>query len=272
MKNRRQLVLLCVAFALSSCITRDAFVTEPSLMRASGTLTTDDSALPPPSDVQPVEIVENASADHFTFNSTMDHVARVMGTPSRTVDVGNEVWWYYGYSQITFRNGRVAEWGNTANNLKVKIKTSAPQADYFTQGATMDQVVAAMGTPTRTAMVGNEIWWHYGYSQITFKHGRVSEWANTQKNLKVRWCDSNSLSPSSNEHGPSASSVIGNSSLPRLSLPSQVRSSPYVPTLGVGYVTPHYRSGGFVQGYFRKNGTYVSPHYRSGGSVRGHSR
>lgn len=276
-----RLALAFVLLGLLASCTTPVAQTAPHPYRPAGTQYLSDEPLPTASPSQ--EAAAQTDLDHpdyFTLGSTMNHVAKVMGTPSRTADIGDEVWWYYRYSQITFRGGKVAEWSNSANNLKVRLGTSAPAADYFTQGATTDQVIAVMGTPTRTATIGDEVWWYYSYSQITFKHGRVSSWSNSANNLKVRWSESDAAFASSSDSGSSSTTLPARPytssssgySLPRLPSVSPSRSYLYTPSFSDGYVDPHYRSGGYVRGYTRKDGTYVSPHYRSGGRVRGFSR
>jgi outer membrane protein assembly factor BamE (lipoprotein component of BamABCDE complex) len=225
------------------------------------------------------------SADYFTLGSTMDHVASVMGAPTRTNEFLDEMWWYFRYSRVTFQNGLVSEWDNTSNNLKVKLATSSPAKDYFTQGSTQDEVIAVMGTPTRTNKFLDEMWWYYRYSRVTFKDGRVAEWDDTSNNLKVRWTDhaggiasvpKTAIIQSGSALSPSSGYTSRLPILPRLPslprIPSSSRSYLYSPSFSDGYVDPHYRSGTSVRGYFRKDGTYVSPHYRSGGRVGGFSR
>jgi outer membrane protein assembly factor BamE (lipoprotein component of BamABCDE complex) len=233
---------------------------------------------PQPS-LAPLPNAEPDTGDHFTLGSSMNHVASVMGTPTSTNQIGDEIWWYFRYSRVTFRDGRVAEWNDTGNNLKVKLATSSPAKEYFKQGSTQDDVIAVMGTPTSTNKIGDETWWYYRYSRVTFRDGRVAEWNDTGNNLKVRWSDqvgsiASAPSPAPVSSGavslPSSSYRGGGLSWPRLSSPS--RSYLYSPSYSDGYVDPHYRSGGSVRGYIRKDGTYVSPHYRSGGRVRGFSR
>jgi hypothetical protein len=65
--------------------------------------------------------------------------------------------------------------------------TQVMPKDYFTIGSSMNEVASIMGTPSRVDNVLDAVWWHYGYSRIVFRQGRVTEWDNTSGNLKVRW-------------------------------------------------------------------------------------
>jgi outer membrane protein assembly factor BamE (lipoprotein component of BamABCDE complex) len=218
---------------------------------------------------------QESAKDYFTLGSDMNHVASVMGTPTRTDKLFSETWWYYHYSKVVFRESRVAEWSNRSGNLKVHIVPPLVNTDFFTQGSKPDEVVAAMGTPTEIHTLFNEIWWYYRYSKVVFRDGRVSEWDNRSDNLKVRWSDSQGKPA---ESPPTKADSSLGSVMPRGSvyLPSSsgtLRSpSLYLPKLSDGFVDPHYRSGTSVRGYFRKDGTYVSPHYRSGSRIGGFSR
>jgi hypothetical protein len=59
--------------------------------------------------------------------------------------------------------------------------------DFFTVGSSMDEVASLMGTPSSISHALDEVWWYYGMSRIAFRNGRVFEWDNYEKNLKVRW-------------------------------------------------------------------------------------
>jgi hypothetical protein len=59
--------------------------------------------------------------------------------------------------------------------------------ESFTIGSSMDDVASLMGTPSTISNYGDTVYWHFGLSSVTFTHGRVSEWANYDNNLKVRW-------------------------------------------------------------------------------------
>ena len=81
---------------------------------------------PSPPQSAPVAATPEQPKDYFTLGSTMDEVASLMGTPQTVNNLYNEVWWYYGYSKVTFKQGRVTEWDNNANNLKVRWSASTP--------------------------------------------------------------------------------------------------------------------------------------------------
>lgn len=66
------------------------------------------------------------SEDYFTIGSTEKEVIRVMGDPT-SIEKTFEFKTYYYYvgiefSTVGFENGRVAEYRNTAKNLKVKMR------------------------------------------------------------------------------------------------------------------------------------------------------
>jgi hypothetical protein len=124
----------------------------------------------------------SVSRNYFTIGSSKEEVQAVQGTP--TSIVGDT--WYYGYSTVSFYNGKVRGYSDTSRNLRVKM---APQigseskltSDYFTLGSTKDDVLAVQGTPT--SIVGDT--WYYSYSTISFYNGRVRGYSNTSKNLRV---------------------------------------------------------------------------------------
>jgi hypothetical protein len=117
----------------------------------------------------------------FTLGSTPNEVLLVQGTPTR-IDVQS---WFYGFSEIRFKNGRVANYDNYFGNLRVRIlpsdsyRSTSP-GDYFTVGSSTDEVLAVQGTPT--SIQGNL--WFYQLSNILFRDGRVRYVVNTGGNLR----------------------------------------------------------------------------------------
>jgi len=133
------------------------------------------------------------SGDYFTVGSSKDEVLQAQGNPTginKYEEMGEEVW-SYGFSTVTFKNGRVSEYSNTGRNLKAKMTTSnksQSNTEYFTVGSSKDEVLQAQGNPTginKYEEMGEEVW-SYGFSTVTFKNGRVSEYSNSSRNLKVR--------------------------------------------------------------------------------------
>lgn len=61
-------------------------------------------------------------SNYLTIGSTKSDVVRIQGTPNTITkfDSWGEEWWFYGYSKITLKNGRVHEWNNHGN-LKVRM-------------------------------------------------------------------------------------------------------------------------------------------------------
>ena len=116
----------------------------------------------------------------FTLGSTVDEVLTVQGTPTRIE--GNR--WYYGFSEILFRDGRVSSFDNFFGNLRIQILPSDPSilpntGGTFTVGSTRDEVLAIEGTPM--SIQGN--FWFYRSSSILFRDGRVEHVSNSGGDL-----------------------------------------------------------------------------------------
>ncbi len=123
-------------------------------------------------------------SDHsafFTLGSTAEEVVLVQGTPTRIE--GNR--WYYGFSEIHFKKGRVDSFDNFFGNLKVRLLPTSgdnerARRDFFTVGSSYDEVLAVQGTPT--TIRGNL--WFYQLSNILFRNGKVQYVANSSSNLR----------------------------------------------------------------------------------------
>lgn len=63
-----------------------------------------------------------ATPTFLTIGSTKSDVVRIQGTPTTIIkfDMISEECWFYGYSNITLKHGRVYQWDNDGN-LKVKM-------------------------------------------------------------------------------------------------------------------------------------------------------
>ncbi len=124
----------------------------------------------------------------FKLYSSKQEVVKAMGTPIR-LEVGNgyEIWTYSG-GEVKFFDDRVVAWENRGN-LKVSIGTRNANAAPLAIGSTRQDVVRAMGTPTKIAygdgFFMNEFW-YYGESAVVFDEntGLVKRYDN-KGNLKV---------------------------------------------------------------------------------------
>lgn len=130
-----------------------------------------------------------ADAAPFTRGSTPQDVINAQGTPTSVQRFAalREMVWSYGLSRVTFRRGQVAEWSDYSRVLHATLGARITSAAPIQRGSTVDQVVAAMGTPTSIQCfeaLGEEVW-SYGLSRVTLLHGRVSEWTDYGRNLKV---------------------------------------------------------------------------------------
>ncbi len=116
----------------------------------------------------------------FTIGSTKDEVLAVQGTPESIIGEA----FSYGYSRINFANGRVKGWSDISKVLKIKmLPTSEVQPKgYFSIGSTKDEVLVEQGTPE--SIIGEAF--SYGYSRVNFADGRVKNWSDISKVLKVK--------------------------------------------------------------------------------------
>ncbi len=132
---------------------------------------TRDSVSPTPS---------SARRDFFTVGSTKDEVLAVQGTASRLTESS----FHYGTSDVFFENGRVKSWYDGFPKLKAKLLPTAQveHKDFFTVGASRDEVLAVQGTPSRFT----DSSFHYGTSDVFFENGRVKSWDDGFPKLKAR--------------------------------------------------------------------------------------
>lgn len=125
---------------------------------------------------------EETTTSHFTLGSSEAHVLRVQGPPARI----HGQTWFYGLSEVQFREGRVQRYNNFDHSLKVRLVPSHEPSDglpsFFTVGSTQDEVLLVQGTPTRVD--GGR--WYFGFSEVRFRHGRVDDYDNYFGNLNVR--------------------------------------------------------------------------------------
>jgi len=120
--------------------------------------------------------------DFFTLGSTREEVLSIQGYPTRT----HGETWEYDLSKVRFKGGRVVGYNNFDESLKVRLRPQGPPpqaiSPFFSMGSGKDDVLRAMGTPTRVK--GNR--WYYGLSEIQFFDGRVAAFDNFYGDLKIR--------------------------------------------------------------------------------------
>ena len=135
---------------------------------------------------------QNTPTHYFTIGSPKDHVAKVQGTPSSIskFEILNKETWEYDYNTVEFKHGLVYQYNNFNGDLRVQLHPSSPtdRIEYFTVGSLKDVVIEVQGTPDSISKYEslNVETWKYGYSTIKFKSGRVDEYNNSSKNLKVQ--------------------------------------------------------------------------------------
>jgi len=186
------------------------------------------------------------SDDFIQLGDTKKKVLKILGALTRVSKYlsSYEERWTYGFSSITFKNGRVYEYSG-AKHLKIKLlpkklingnEKKPISADF---GSNPDEVLYVLGTPDRISRYPslNEEIWTYGFSSITFKNGRVIDTSKLSDYTKYKIKDySKNLYPHVAENGSYYGEI------------SKLTGRPKTV---------------YVRGYFRKNGTYVSSHYRS---------
>ncbi len=137
----------------------------------------------------PARVSPETASQYFTLGSTSDEVLSIQGTPTRVE--GSK--WFYGFSEISLRNGRVDGFDNYFGSLKVKMLPSsdllwAESNSSFTIGSSTDEVLAIQGTPT--SVRGNV--WFYQFSNVVFRNGRVQNVVDTAGVLRFVLPDGNS--------------------------------------------------------------------------------
>ena len=116
---------------------------------------------------------------YITIGSSEDEVLLVHGTPTRVED--NK--WFYGFAELVFRYGRVAEYDNYFGRLNIRVLPSTQSEQpgrFFTIGSTRDEVLEAQGTPT--SVHGNR--WSFDFAVVSFQDGKVQSVANADEALR----------------------------------------------------------------------------------------
>ena len=199
-------------------------------------------------------ILSSVVGSNFSLGSTLENVYFVMGSPTKihVREYSNEVEWDYAYSSVTFKNGKVYEYSNISNNLKVILGYPCTGDSYFSLGSNFSEVYSAMGTPKSVTIreYCNEVEWDYAYSSITFKQGKVSECSNISGNLKTDSTLIKARKTSPKKRQQSSGNITAENGSYYGERSSITGRSKTV----------------YVNGYFRKDGTYVRGHYRSNGN------
>ncbi len=64
--------------------------------------------------------VQEPDTGTFTKGDTLKNVEKVMGTPDAVSKAGPYETWTYGFSTISFKDGKVEGWNNLSDNLRLK--------------------------------------------------------------------------------------------------------------------------------------------------------
>jgi len=131
--------------------------------------------------MQPGVSEDRIPPTHITIGSNEEEVLLVQGTPTRV----ERDKWFYGFSELVFKNGRVVEYDNYFGSLKMSLVPSTlpgPESprDFFTIGSTPDEVLAAQGTPT--AIHGDR--WSFDFAVVIFRDGKVNDVTNSDGTLR----------------------------------------------------------------------------------------
>lgn len=118
----------------------------------------------------------------FSIGSTRLDVIAAQGNPTTTMRIKplNQEIWHYGGSRITFVRGRVNEYVNSEQNLRIshsgnlKAKTRRRSNDSSAIGSNRNEVLRAQNPPGITKMNAlNKENHQYGGNQITLKSART---------------------------------------------------------------------------------------------------
>lgn len=131
--------------------------------------------------MQPGGSEDSAPPAYITIGSSEDEVLLVQGTPTRVE--GDK--WFYGFSELVFKNRRIVEYDNYFGSLKMRILPPTlsgpePQRDSFTIGSTPEEVLAVQGTPT--AIHGDR--WSFDFAVVIFRDGKVNGVTNLDGTLR----------------------------------------------------------------------------------------
>ncbi|MDD5149337.1 MAG: hypothetical protein PHC28_02500 [Flavobacterium sp.] len=70
---------------------------------------------------------QKKTSSYYSLGSTEDEVLKIQGQPTSISKIGNSTTYFYSYSYVSFENGKVESYNNSAHNLKIKIKPQSPK-------------------------------------------------------------------------------------------------------------------------------------------------
>jgi len=115
-----------------------------------------------------------ADAQSLGFGSPGKDVERLLGKPTRVEKVERREIWFYDHSTVTLGAGRVIAWSTYDRKLPMNIGAAKPGAPPVKMGMTMEQLVAAKGTPATVVVHGNQYLWFYGTVEYIIRDGKVA--------------------------------------------------------------------------------------------------
>ena len=159
---------------------------------------------------RPKRRTRQTNLDYITIGSHKNDIIRVQGQPDSTrldESTGMESWYYNDVGVLYInRSGRVQEWSNFGNGLKIELVPGPNVTTYsfFTMGSHKDDVARLQGTPHRIDvewgfefrnerdLTGRSFkireTWHFSGGTVEFSvsTGRVAAWDNKDGSLKAQ--------------------------------------------------------------------------------------
>lgn len=193
-------------------------------------------------------------SDGFTFGSSAEHVASLMGAPQSVGGYGAEQSWYYsGGSTVYFKNGRVIRWSDYGKVFPVYV------ADSSVSGADDSRLNSKL-----TQNKGSQV----GLGKL-IEGGQVGIARIANEGATTGVTSGGGASSYSNAIDTTRSSYSGSSGTTTLPNRSRTGYSTYKPTSrssGTRYYDKSYRpyvGDHYVDGHIRNDGSYVTGHMRT---------